>query len=283
MRTVRLAVLGLATAATLTFAAEVSGKAREPTGPWNVQTGSNECLLMRSYGTPTNPLYLALSQSPMEQGAQLTILYKRDRRSFGQGRAEVSFNDGPPIIAKYGTLLLVNNSAEIRTKTLRSITLSDEARQEPEPFFRDASSVSINVPKEIKATFALPDHASALKALRDCAANLGVEWGYPLNEQARMAKAARRENGLDDLFTPDDYPAAAQKRGEMGRVRIRIRVSPTGDPSDCTVLGSSGSADLDSTTCNIIRSRAKFEPAIDVDGKPVRSVYVSTINWLLIG
>ena len=143
----------------------------------------------------------------METGAQFTILYKREFNAFRQGKAEVAFDKEPPVIAQFGAMLLLNKSVEIRTRTFRSITMNDEADLEPDPFFRDAGSVSFFVPREIKVAFALPDHARALKALGECATRLGVEWGYPVEEQARLAKPAKRENGLRDLFSPNDYPA----------------------------------------------------------------------------
>ena len=247
-----------------------------------MDVAANECLLIRPYGTPTKPLFLAVSKAPMDSGSQFTILYDRDWANLATGDATISFDGGPSIRAKFASMLLKVSSKSLRVDRLRSVTMGQDS-EKPEPLARDASAVSIIVPKEMSANFALPDQVAALKDLNDCATKLGVQWGYPVEEQSRLAEFSKYPGGLGRLFSADDYPPAALQRGEMGRVRVRIRVSDAGAPVDCTVIGSSGSSDLDNGTCNVIRTRAKFTPAVDVDGKPVRSVYTSTVNWVLVG
>ena len=255
---------------------------KRPTGPWTVDIAANECLLIRPYGTPSKPLFLAVSKAPMDSGSQFTILYNRDWANLETGDATISFDGGPSIRAKFASMLLKVSSKSLKVDRLRSVTIGQDT-EKPEPLAREASAVSIVVPKEMTANFALPDQAAALKELNDCATKLGVQWGYPFEEQRRLAEFSKHPGGLGRLFSADDYPPAALRRDEMGRVRVRIRVSDAGEPADCTVTGSSGSADLDKATCDIIRTRAKFTPAVDVDGKPVRSVYTSTVNWVLVG
>lgn len=254
---------------------------KQPTGKWTVETLANECLLVRPYGTATNPLFLTMSQAPMGGGTYFTILYKREWTLFGGGTARLSFDGEAPIDATYTSMLLWNPSKELRVRTLRSVQIDTE--EESKRFVENASSISFNVPKELNATFTLPDQTGALRALNDCALKLGVKWGFPLEEQRRIVKPARAPGGLGRLFRADDYPVTAHKRGAMGRARIRIIVGSNGEPTECSILASTGSADLDAATCSVIQSRAKFEPAADVEGKPVRSVQVATVRWVLIG
>ena len=46
---------------------------------------------------------------------------------------------------------------------------------------------------------------------------------------------------------------------------------------------TSGSAVLDAMTCIVLRQRAKFKPARDVDGKPVHSYYDQRVTWQIPG
>lgn len=84
---------------------------------------------------------------------------------------------------------------------------------------------------------------------------------------------------LQGLISSDDYPAEALDRNEQGTVGIRLHVNAAGEVSDCVVEKSSGFAILDRTTCDLVRRRAKFEPARDRDGGPIASETGSQITW----
>ena len=60
---------------------------------------------------------------------------------------------------------------------------------------------------------------------------------------------------------------------------FRLDVDPSGAVAGCTVTGSSGSALLDRTTCDLLRARARFEPARGRRGRAVASTWTSHIRW----
>lgn len=82
-------------------------------------------------------------------------------------------------------------------------------------------------------------------------------------------------------FTNDDYPAAARRAMQQGRVAIAVSVDATGQITGCTVTASSGSAVLDQATCDLVRKRGKFKPALDQDGRAVAGVYPIATRWAL--
>jgi TonB family protein len=256
-------------------------KLREPTAKWTVETQANECLLVRPYGSPRNPLFLALSEAPMGADANATILYNREWALPGSGTAKIRFDGGEPIEAWFGSRLLWNLSKEIKTLTMRSVTIGMDTN--PQKLLTNAGRAEFNVPGELNIAFALPEQSEALKALDECATNLGVRWGYPIEEQRRIAKPPSRENGLRGLFTEADYPEVAVKGGRMGRAHVRLRINDAGAITECSIVRSSGSAELDAATCKVLNERAKFEPALDVDGKPTRGIYVTAVHWMLRG
>ena len=79
----------------------------------------------------------------------------------------------------------------------------------------------------------------------------------------------------------DDYPAAAREAGQQGAVKVRYLVSIGGAVSDCTVAQSSGSPMLDSRTCELLRQRFHYAPAVDGAGNPVAEWRTQKINWKL--
>jgi protein TonB len=100
----------------------------------------------------------------------------------------------------------------------------------------------------------------------------------------KTVSAQSAKGDLRTLFSADDYPASAQAAGAEGTVRATLSVGPTGQVVACNITQSSGNSALDSTTCNILRRRAKFTPARDSNGQPTSdTVETPPIRWQLEG
>lgn len=81
--------------------------------------------------------------------------------------------------------------------------------------------------------------------------------------------------------TSDDYPAAAIRAEQEGRVSVLLSVDATGRVTDCSVTQSSGSALLDTTTCSLFKRRSRFIPAADANGTPIPGSYAMSREWRL--
>ena len=82
-------------------------------------------------------------------------------------------------------------------------------------------------------------------------------------------------------ITSDDYPAAALRAEEQGTVNMRLTIDPAGRVSACTVTASSGSAALDAAGCRLLRSRGRYRPARDAEGRPTTGAIAERIRWVL--
>jgi TonB family protein len=82
-------------------------------------------------------------------------------------------------------------------------------------------------------------------------------------------------------ITADNYPPAALRAGEAGRVSYSIEVNAEGRPTWCNVTASSGHEMLDKATCRIVQQRARFRPQRERDGHPIPSEYVGSVRWTL--
>jgi protein TonB len=103
----------------------------------------------------------------------------------------------------------------------------------------------------------------------------------PEPPKARKVEPARARANLASYVSDADYPSSAVRNGEQGTTRFRLGVGPDGRVSECTVTGSSGSSALDSATCRLMKSRARFTPARDSDGRPAADSVASAIRWVL--
>lgn len=73
-------------------------------------------------------------------------------------------------------------------------------------------------------------------------------------------------------ITQRDYPEAIQRgwpRG--GRIFLRLRIEPTGRPSQCDVMRGFGNRSADEWTCRLVMERGRFRPARNARGEAVAS------------
>ena len=78
-----------------------------------------------------------------------------------------------------------------------------------------------------------------------------------------------------------DYPAVAKAAGASGLVEFTVSLNDTGAVTGCTIRQSSGNADLDAATCELMRTRGRFAPARNAAGKPVAGTWSKRVNWVL--
>ncbi|UZK64934.1 energy transducer TonB [Sphingomonas sp. M1-B02] len=78
-----------------------------------------------------------------------------------------------------------------------------------------------------------------------------------------------------------DYPEGAADSGISGTVSVRYTVWTDGRVVDCEVTQSSGSRELDATTCRLIRERFRFRPSRDARGRAVPAVIVENHSWAI--
>ncbi|GAA0441700.1 MULTISPECIES: energy transducer TonB [Sphingomonas] len=89
---------------------------------------------------------------------------------------------------------------------------------------------------------------------------------------ARLLRGAIRDS---------DYPRAARRARVEGSVTVGFTVDAAGRPTGCAVTRSSGSAELDATTCRLIEARYRYAPARDGAGQPVEELRGWRQDWWL--
>jgi protein TonB len=77
-----------------------------------------------------------------------------------------------------------------------------------------------------------------------------------------------------------DYPRGAFEAGIGGTVYLQFVVEPDGRVSDCEIMRSSGSRELDITTCRLLERRLRYRPARDAQGRPVAELVNGEHEWI---
>jgi TonB family protein len=121
----------------------------------------------------------------------------------------------------------------------------------------------------------------------------GICRAHALN-RIRMREAVRLQFGpipgfgplkarrlIEQVFTDGDYPPAALRYDESGRVVAAWDVAEDGFVESCHIVQSSGAAALDEATCRVITLRMRYDPARDSSGVARRSVDNQAVTWNL--
>jgi protein TonB len=98
---------------------------------------------------------------------------------------------------------------------------------------------------------------------------------------AKVTRAQSARGSLQGLFSADDYPADAARDEATGTVVARLTIGTDGRVSSCDIGSSSGNRSLDSTTCRVLRSRARYTPAKLSNGQPTSDTDTARIVWRL--
>ncbi|HEX8214861.1 MAG TPA: energy transducer TonB [Allosphingosinicella sp.] len=124
-------------------------------------------------------------------------------------------------------------------------------------------------PPPVRLPAQIPEPPPPPRAVEAWPRPLAAAWPHP----------PLSNGNLSALIHNDDYPAAARAARIQGNTAVILAVGVNGRVTGCTITQSSGSSLLDSTTCRILRSRARFAPARDAAGNPQTGVVRTVIAW----
>ncbi|MXO74515.1 TonB family protein [Altererythrobacter aerius] len=93
--------------------------------------------------------------------------------------------------------------------------------------------------------------------------------------------AARPRNNPAQWISTDDYRSSWINRELTGTARFRLAIAANGSVEGCTITGSSGHAELDKATCDLVTRRARFDPAKDTAGQRTPGTFASSVRWEL--
>jgi TonB family protein len=156
--------------------------------------------------------------------------------------------------------------------------------------FARARGIDISIGGAQAGTLSLTGSYAVAERLRRCAAESFRRYpppsvralpGAPPPPPPRLPTGESPPIQRIGSISNEDYPAAAIRAGEQGTVSMRLVVGENGMVTGCTVIGSSGSADLDSASCSLAARRFRFTPARDSRGNNVASTVTRRIRWML--
>ena len=252
------------------FAARAEAEPRAPTGNWVLDFGAAQCIAYRDYGTDEQRLRLVLKAPPLGDVMQIAVVRKGTMFRAEQADATIAVDELPPIQTN---LLMFGSKSNTQVVYLLNMPFAEFA------LVRQGKQLQLRS-QRLNETFELSQMEPLLKVMEECTADLRRVWNVRTPDAPPPAGLERRStSNLARYFSDADYPLVAVMEGLSGTVRFAILVGADGRVADCTVIGTSGIAVLDARACILIKHRAKFQPALDKDGKPTRDAVLGAIQW----
>lgn len=260
-----------------------------PSSPWNVDFGENKCRLARFFGEGENRHLLFFEQYWPGARFGMTVAGPSFKRYRSGQRTDLKFFGAqPPMETKpfTGTVGQFGDGVIYSTLGLAKEERSED-QSEPAPArvpqldkgaARQVEFVSLRQRgDEVRLLSGPLDEAFAV--LDSCAMDLIGTWGLDV-EQHRTATRLPRWLNKDVVVRRivAAYPREALNAGEQGIMRMRVTVSAEGMVEDCTILKATDTERLESPACKAMLG-ARFEPALDAEGKPMRSYFAESIIY----
>ncbi len=260
----------------------------QPIGKWLVNFDDEQCIASRDYGPTAAPLSLVFKKPAIGDVLQVAVVWDGTWKLPDQVEGEVAFDDGVPIRTNFLEFGVGKLRQRALMMNLLSIDLGPMAhsstlqiRSKLEHLRRDGSRpVSV---REVERTFAISEISTVLRLLDECAADLRDVWKVWDENHDSVTLKKGPSADLYGIFRASDYPPAAIREDMMGTTTLVVLIDEKGKVADCTVTQTSGAASIDAQSCAIIRTRAKYRPAIGLDGKPTKSSFSQSITWRLEG
>lgn len=274
-----------------TFAAQ-SPISLPRTGKWVVNYDINSCHLLGTFGTDDQQIALKFVREQPEPSFDLTLIGKPLASAAPEKDILIGFgthSKPAKVRAMVGSL-----SAQTTLPLLILTSLRFDALKHRGTNGAVAPEVAPDVEAEVTfitfragrdKTYRLETGPmdAPMKALRTCTTNLIKSWGYDPLVEAGLQKRPYPLGNPGSWMTQDDYPAGAARNGHNGRVAFRLNVDEQGKVTGCHVLYRTDPDDFADHTCNLMMKRARMAPAIDAQGKTVRSYFIGKALWRTAG
>lgn len=270
----------------------------QPSTPWNVHYADDSCRLMRQFGEGEQQVILVLDQYEPGDEFRLSFVGKPVRvRSDGPVDGELRFGPNEAeeeISAMAGTVgdqaaLFVGGERRIAPLSEQQReNASEEARRDgryvevpPIGPAREAAATWLQLSGIVRDDLVLETGPmdKALAALRQCSWETVTLWGLDAEEQTTLSRKLYPTRPSSTWIDPDDYPREMLRGGYQSIVNYRLMVDETGTPTSCHIQTETRPKEFGDVVCSAIMRRARFEPALDAQGKPVRSFWRQTVQF----
>lgn len=269
--------------------AEESADQREiilnPDSNWNLEYAKDYCSLRRSFGTSSGRVLVEIRE--YGPGGDADFLAVFDGVDFNPAEAVVRFP--PHELASHPERGYIFETSEglpgFFTSTFFGPVQDFEAQTEIDPSMVQAwasqtESIQIESRSRRSIIFETGSLHGVRSAMDECLISLVKYWGIDPETYADLIQNARPKHAKA-WSRRISYPKRALRNNTMGALRIRMMIDAEGKPKNCHIIGAEATEDLSQGLCDSLMKYAKFEPALDENGKPTDGFYIMSLSFAI--
>ncbi len=279
----------------------------EPASPWNVNYADSSCELRRVYEHDGKQAFLYLRQHAPATGFEL-IAGSSDfeflhhptriaRRNSATQQAQVrvmwvpdseateiksplflELGDGGRALATFGNLRPArpnDEQAESSEDERPEWNVESQIARE-----REITGFELNGVFDKDLYFKTGSLYGPMEAMRDCTVELVGHWGLDVDVQRKLS---RRAKPLDMKVwaraLQRRYPVNMVREGRQAALVTFLSISAEGQVTNCRVLNEYNEPEFEEVACQGLEDYGRFEPALDENGDPVESFYITTVQY----
>ncbi len=262
-----------------------------PNTPWTVDYDNDSCALRRTFGTGEDRGYLEMRRFAPGWSLQTTLASNRlsvqrppnIRYRFGAGEWQVpgpslsvSLDDdlkGVIFEPRFAVQPIVDKSLDEAAQAAFLQSLDFDAIEREQA----AAVTSLTVRSQSREiTLDLGRLDAPIKALQDCVAELVTHWGIDVEAHRTLTRQAMPVNYHQGVRMID-YPPKMSVRRMPGLVNIRLAIDDTGKITGCRIQMPLSDPEFAESSCADIQHAFEFVPALDKDGRPIASYWVTKV------
>lgn len=273
-----------------------------PASLWNLDYGDDICSLRRAFGTGDNGIVLQFQSRYPNLGMSMTLAGKLLRPLPPPNRVKVRF--GPASLGETAreantglnadrTTVLQFGGVGVNANWIMPL-VSNESHADwiargknwPKP---DPAEIAADEQRATELYFEQKggprlvlqtgSMTKPLHGLRNCVDDMVRSWGIDPEVQQNLSVQPEPANNPGTWVNTGDYPIKMIRERQAALVHFRLIVGDEGKVISCAVQSADGHRDLRELTCDLIKSRARFRPALNAAGKPVKSYWLSSVRW----
>lgn len=264
--------------AVIVVPASAAPTAMPPLNKWALDYGYTQCTASREFASEGKAYMLAFRPPILGDTYELVVSHDGSAPSDATQNDAVIVLDGTPKKA----MLLTYGLRKPTAKRVSRYHLPTEVMMGA----KAVRSMSFDPRNAPELSFAVGDMTGLFAALDKCVADLRMFWNYGGSPNPDVPKAGTSlrpgksapipsKGDVRSVFTSDDYPYEALIRGQQGSGQYVLLIDEKGAVADCTVFKTSGIPVFDVRSCQVMRERAKFQPATGADGHAQRGLVVT--------
>lgn len=261
----------------------------EPSTLWNVDYGDEKCRLARLFGEGEDKTILFMEQWGPDERFGFSVAGPAFNRFRSRSKTEIKFFDQRVAFETEPFTGDVEGFGRAVIHANFSLGNGNEFSREIGEVQYGLPQIETEIAKQAKyvafkqgnRTVKLetgPLH-EAFTVLNQCSHQRLVDWGLDLDKHLTIKQMPlwRNEKKIAGQIA-SIYPTRALREGESAIFRMRVLVNEDGSISDCKIYESTITEALQSPACDKMKG-AEFDPALDAEGRPVKSFYQTTIIY----